>query len=65
MTYSVDDLNCAATGAGTGSGDGVAAVSRGAREVLRLLGVAVLLYWMGALASHSLADAAWSTTGLY
>ena len=63
MTYSLDTLNSAATRAGTASGDGVAAVSRGAREVLLLLGVAVLLYWMGALASHSLADAAWSTTG--
>ena len=59
MTYSLDTL----TTPGGRTSPASPPLTRGAREALLFLGAGVLLFWIGALLSHSLADAAWSTTG--
>lgn len=57
MTYSLNTLNKDnAHGAPTG-------LKRFAHEFALLLGAAGLLFWLIALVSHSLQDAAWSTSG--
>jgi S-DNA-T family DNA segregation ATPase FtsK/SpoIIIE len=59
MTYSIDTLNSRAdvpppepTGVG-----------RFAQELSLILGLLALIFWFAALMTHSLQDAAWSTTG--
>ncbi|MEY5101138.1 MAG: hypothetical protein RJA36_3857 [Pseudomonadota bacterium] len=56
MTYSLNTLN-ADSGAAQGG------LVRFARELWLLLTAVALLFWLIALASHNLADPAWSTSG--
>ncbi len=59
MTYSLNTLN-------TPRGDAAsprAGVARFAHEIVLVLGLVALVFWLLALVSHSAQDAAWSTTG--
>jgi S-DNA-T family DNA segregation ATPase FtsK/SpoIIIE len=59
MTYSLNTLN-------TPRGDAAsprAGVARFAHEIALVLGLVALVFWLLALISHSVQDAAWSTTG--
>jgi len=58
MTYSLNTLNADRQGASAPSG-----IARFAQEIGLVFGAALLAFWLLALLSHSLADAAWSTTG--
>jgi DNA segregation ATPase FtsK/SpoIIIE, S-DNA-T family len=58
MTYSLDTLNSRAAQRGTPS-----AGRKFAHEIVLIAGAVALVYWLLSLLSHSLADAAWSTSG--
>jgi DNA segregation ATPase FtsK/SpoIIIE, S-DNA-T family len=58
MTYSLDTLNSRAAQRGAPS-----AGRKFAHEIVLIAGAVALVYWLLALLSHSLADAAWSTSG--
>ena len=58
MTYSLNTLNADRESASAPSG-----IARFAQEIGLVFGAALLAFWLLALLSHSLADAAWSTTG--
>ncbi len=58
MTYSLNTLNADQANAAP------AGVARFAQEIALLLGAAALAFWLLALLSHSLADPAWSTSGM-
>ena len=58
MTYSLDTLNSRASQRAAPS-----AGRKFAHEIVLIAGAVALVYWLLALLSHSLADAAWSTSG--
>jgi S-DNA-T family DNA segregation ATPase FtsK/SpoIIIE len=58
MTYSLNTLNKDTADAGAPTG-----LRRFAQEISLLLTAALLLFWLLALLTHSLNDAAWSTSG--
>jgi DNA segregation ATPase FtsK/SpoIIIE, S-DNA-T family len=58
MTYSLDTLNSRASQRASAS-----AGHKFAHEIVLIAGAVALVYWLLALLSHSLADAAWSTSG--
>ena len=58
MTYSLDTLNSRASQRAVPS-----AGRKFAHEIVLIAGAVALVYWLLALLSHSLADAAWSTSG--
>ncbi len=58
MTYSLDTLNSRTAQRGAPS-----AGRKFAHEIMLIAGAVALMYWLLALLSHSLADAAWSTSG--
>ncbi len=58
MTYSIDTLSAQPQPA-----DGPVRLGRFAQELVLVVGLAALLFWVLALLSHSLNDPAWSTTG--
>ena len=60
MTYRLHTLNSEDPGAATPARGGR---SRFASEVLLFVSLVLLVYWLIALASHSLYDTAWSTSG--
>ncbi|RYF31232.1 MAG: DNA translocase FtsK [Comamonadaceae bacterium] len=59
MTYSLDTLNSRGSVAGTPA----AGARRFAHEVVLILGLLGLVFWIAALMSYSQQDAAWSTSG--
>jgi S-DNA-T family DNA segregation ATPase FtsK/SpoIIIE len=59
MTYSLNTLNNPAPGAGQQRG----AVGRFAHEIILVLGFVALVFWLLALASYSIDDPAFSTSG--
>ena len=58
MTYSLNTLNA------DSEGRGPSGLVRFVQDSSLLLAAAGLLFWLIALLSHSLADPAWSTTGI-
>jgi S-DNA-T family DNA segregation ATPase FtsK/SpoIIIE len=59
MTYSLDTLNSRNAVASTEA----TGVGRFAQELGLVLGLLALVFWLAALASYTLSDVAWSTTG--
>ncbi len=59
MTYSLNTLNSPRGNAAPPR----AGVARFAHEIVLVLGLVALLFWLLAMASHAPQDAAWSTTG--
>ena len=59
MTYSLDTLNSRNSQAGDVPGG----IKRFAHEVVLILGLIGLVFWLAALLSYSQQDAAWSTSG--
>ena len=57
MTYSLNTLNHDAAHAAPSG------LRRFAQEISLVVGAALLLFWLIAMVSHDLSDAAWSTTG--
>ena len=62
MTYSLDTLNSRNALPDSGA-NGVTGIGRFAHELGLVIGFVVLVFWLAALLSHSLADVAWTTTG--
>ena len=62
MTYSLDTLNSRNALPASGT-NGVTGIGRFAHELGLVIGFVVLVFWLAALLSHSLADVAWTTTG--
>jgi S-DNA-T family DNA segregation ATPase FtsK/SpoIIIE len=62
MTYSLDTLTSRNATPASGNSEATG-IGRFAQELGLVIGFVALVFWLAALLSHNLSDAAWSTTG--